>query len=82
MTLLMAWQNLEIGERRARLRALQALAHVLAGRRAGDLVNALRAAETDPAALTICDAALDALPTIPRRRILATFFETLPISAR
>jgi len=43
-----------------------------------DLFAALREAETDPAASPSCDAALDALATIPRRRILASIASTLP----
>jgi len=45
---------------------------------AHDLVAALRPAETDPAALPTCDAALNALATIPRRRTLAIIASTLP----
>jgi hypothetical protein len=82
MSLLAAWQNLEAGERRARLRALQALTRVLAGPAGRHLIDALREAETEAAALVLCDVALDALAPVPRRRILGTFLETLPGSAR
>jgi hypothetical protein len=82
MTLLASWGNLPDAERRARYRALQALAQGLAGPSANELVNALCAAGADLTVLARCDAALDALATVPRRRILATFLETLPVRAR
>jgi hypothetical protein len=47
-----------------------------------ELVNFLRRAEEDIGTLPACDTALDALASLPRRRILATFLETLPVSAQ
>jgi hypothetical protein len=78
MRLLAAWHDIDAGERLARLRCLQALARVLGGPAAEQLVAALRQAETDAAALPAADAQLDAMPTIPRRRILSSFAATLP----
>jgi hypothetical protein len=78
MTLLAAWHTLDAAELRARCRAMQALARLLGGPVAAQLVAALRQAETDPASLPHCDVALDAVPTILLRRILASFAATLP----
>jgi hypothetical protein len=82
MTLLADWHDLPDTERCARLRAMQALTRILASPAGHQLTEALRAVETNPAALPICDAALDGLATIPRRRILASFAATLPVSKR
>src|SRR5258708_7526351 len=61
------------GERVAQLRALRALARVLAGPASAGLCEALRAAEGDPAALERAAAELARLPTVPMRRLLASF---------
>jgi len=61
-----------------RLQAVQAIVRLLADPSARDLVAPLRTAETDSAALPSCAPALDALATIPRRRILANPASTLP----
>jgi len=77
-----AWHDLPDAERRARLRALQALVRILAGPAGRELVSVLRQAEANTAALPAADAEIDALPTVTRRRILSTFLETLPASAQ
>ena len=74
--------DLEPAERLAQLRALQALARVLAGPAAVALIAALRQAEADTSALPAVDLALDALPTVPRRRILCTLAAILPGAER
>jgi hypothetical protein len=80
MTLLAAWHDLPDAERRARLRAMQALTRVLVGPAGRQLTEVFRPSETNPAALPSCDAALDGLAPVPRRRILASFAATLPAS--
>jgi len=82
VTLVAAWQRLPEAERRARCRAMQACVRLLAGPPGKELIDALRQAEGDPAALPLCDGALDALATVPRRRILASFLKTLPGNGR
>ena len=79
--MLAAWANLEMSERRARLRGLQGLTHIPAGPAGRELVAMLRQDEADTAVPPAADAEVDALPTVTRRRILATFLETLPQSA-
>lgn len=64
--------RLPAGERRARWRALRALATVFAGP-ASPLVAALHDAETDRAAARRALKLLDAVPPLPRRRILSLF---------
>ena len=81
MTLLAAWHTLDEAERRARLRSLAMGARLLAGEKAAPLIAALALAEGDPAALADADAELARLPTLPMRRLLATFAATLPPSA-
>ena len=59
------------GERIARFRALQALVRVLTG--PGPLVAALAKAETDPAAADEAAFLLSRMPSLTRRRVLATY---------
>ena len=59
-------------ERRCRLRELRALATLLLGP-AHRQPRSLPAAVTDPTAAPAALAALDHLPALPRRRLLATF---------
>ena len=59
-------------ERCARLRAMQALALVLA-RPHTEFVVALRRAESDPASLPQALELLERLPAVTRRRLLATY---------
>jgi hypothetical protein len=68
---LASWAVLDAGERKARCRALAALAHVFAGRVADDLVVAAERAEGDIAWLSDADVALGRLPAIPLRRTLS-----------
>ena len=65
--------DLDEAERRARLRCLRGLSRVLAGPRAADLCRYLAAAEHDTAALPLALAALDRLPSVDRRQIVATY---------
>lgn len=65
--------NLDAAERRARLRALRAIVRLLVGPRADALTALLRQAEENEAAATAALAAFDRLPTVTRRRALATF---------
>lgn len=60
-------------ERRARLRCLRGLARVLSGPRAADLCRHLAAAEHDAGALPLALSALDRLPSVDRRQIVATY---------
>jgi hypothetical protein len=76
MMLLATWESLPAAERVARLRSLEVLIRVFAGPTA-TAYETLRAAESDTALLPVADAALSALPTVPLRRVLATFAETL-----
>ena len=77
MNLLEGWHDLDTTERTARLRALQMGARLLAGPKADALVAALALAEADPAALAAADAELARLPTVPMRKLLASFCATL-----
>jgi len=63
--------NIPPAERVARFRALRALVRVLTG--PGPLVVALARAETDPAAADEAAALLSRLPSLSRRRVLATY---------
>ena len=65
--------DLDTAERRARLRAMQALARVHCGPRGADLVRLLAQAETDSAALEPALTALDRLPSNDRRHVLASY---------
>lgn len=65
--------NIEPAERLARLRSLRAMARLIAGPTGAILVDRLRQAETDIGVLPEALAALDALPTLPRRRLLASY---------
>ena len=65
--------GLEAVEQRARLRAMRALARVLCGPRAADLVHLLAQAEADPTALEPALAALDRLASYDRRNVLASY---------
>ena len=65
-------------ERVARLRSLRALARVLCGPQGRELELALARAERDTSGeLPKIDKLIDALPPIPRRRLLATWVKTL-----
>jgi hypothetical protein len=64
--------NLEPAERLARLRSLRALAGVFCHRHP-ELAVALRAAERDLAALEAAALALEQVPTVNRRRLLASY---------
>jgi hypothetical protein len=59
-------------ERCVQLRSLAALAAVLVGS-SNPLVTALRCAERDDDALARAYALLEALPSLPKRRLLATY---------
>ncbi|MCJ2023936.1 hypothetical protein [Methylobacterium sp. J-067] len=65
--------GLDAAERKARLRAMRALARVHCGPRAADLVRLLAQAEADPAALEPALAALDRLAANDLRHILASY---------
>lgn len=65
--------GIDMAERRARLRAMRALARVHCGPRAADLVRLLAQAEADPAALEPALAALDRLAANDRRHVLASY---------
>ena len=64
-------------ERTARLRELRMAARLLLGPR-HELTRALASAIADPDALGDALAILDALPALPRRRLLATLVSVLP----
>ncbi len=65
-------QHLADGERRARWRSLAALAIVYAGG-AHPLLRACVAAEDDPAAASTAWLALESLPALTKRRLLAAY---------
>lgn len=67
--------GLEPAERLARLRCLRTLAHMLCGPAGLALQASIRRAETEPtdAALYAVLTELDALPSIPRRHVLASY---------
>jgi hypothetical protein len=65
--------DLDRAELRARLRAMRALARVLCGPRATDLVRLLAQAEADATALEPALAALDRLPSSDRRHLLGSY---------
>jgi hypothetical protein len=68
------WEwSLDPVERIARLRALRALARVLGGPVATDLCEALRQAETDPAANATALAELKRLPSKVYQSVLASY---------
>ncbi len=60
-------------ERVARLRCLRTIAHLLLGPRGMPLKAALLRAETGEVALDHAHAAIDALPSLDRRRVLASY---------
>jgi hypothetical protein len=64
-------------ECRARLRSLRIGVRILCGPLARELELALARAERDPAELSRIDGLIDALPPFPRRRLLATWAQTL-----
>lgn len=64
--------GIDPAERLARTRCMRVLAMVFA-RPHADLIATLRDAEHNPAALSTALDLLDALPALPRRRIIATF---------
>lgn len=65
--------GLEAAEFRARLRALRAIAHLCLGPRGEHLTETLRLSEHDADRLPAALAAIDALASLDRRRVLATF---------
>ncbi|MEH3145205.1 MAG: hypothetical protein PGN34_07610 [Methylobacterium frigidaeris] len=65
--------DLSTAERRARLRCLRGLVHVLCGPRGQDLAELLDRAELDGGALRESVGALARLEPIDRRRVLATY---------
>lgn len=65
--------SLDLAERRARLRALRSVVHLLIGPRAGQLRALLKEAESDAALLPAALKALDALTPLDRRRVLASY---------
>ena len=71
------WAEIDPAERRARCRTLAALVRVFAGRAGEEAAAVLRAAEADPAMLAAADEALDALPSVPLRRALSSFAESI-----
>lgn len=66
-------ENLDAGERLARLRALRQTARLLTGPRAADLCRLLALAETDPAALEPACLALNVMAANDRRQIWAAY---------
>jgi hypothetical protein len=68
-------------ERTARLRELRLASLLLLGRR-HTLTQAVAAALIDPAAVVGALDELDALPALPRRRLLATIAAILPTESR
>ncbi len=65
--------DLDLGERRARLRALRQTARLLAGPRAADLCRLLASAETDPASLEPACDALNRMAANDKRAIWASY---------
>lgn len=65
--------NLSTAERRARLRCLRGLVHVLCGPRGQDLAEMLDRAEFDGGALRESVDELARLEPLDRRRVLATY---------
>ncbi|MEI7606641.1 MAG: hypothetical protein WCJ64_04585 [Rhodospirillaceae bacterium] len=65
--------GIDDAERLARLRSLRALALVHCGPHGDVLRVALRAAETKPEALAIALEAINGLPAVPRRHLLASY---------
>ena len=65
--------GLSTAERRARLRCLRGLVHVLCGPRGQDLAEMLDRAEFDGGALRESVEALARLEPMDRRRVLATY---------
>jgi len=76
--LLVNWHDLDAAERLARLWSLRVAVRILAGGAGSRVEDAITAAEADVTLLPAADAALDTLPTITSRRVLATFAATLP----
>ena len=73
MTAFGPWtSNLDAPERRARIRSMRAIALLLA-RPHRQLISALAAAESDPAALERAAGLLEGLPSLTRRRVLASY---------
>jgi len=69
--------DIDPAERLARTRTLRALVRVYTGPKHPTLLESLRRAEADPAALAEAASLFDALPAIPRRHILASYAETM-----
>lgn len=65
--------DLDRAEYVARCRSMRGLARLLAGDRAGSLCDALKTAEDDKGLLVAALVALDALASLDRRRILASY---------
>ncbi|MFE1603339.1 hypothetical protein [Methylobacterium sp. ID0610] len=60
-------------ERVARCRGLAAVVHLITGPRDNEAVRLLRVAEHDPSALAEAAKAINALPTIDKRGVWATY---------
>jgi hypothetical protein len=69
--------GIDAAERVARLRAMRAFAMVWA-RPNQDFIAALARAESDPAALATAATLLNAIPALPRRRMLASYQQLSP----
>lgn len=65
--------GLDPAERVARCRGLAAVIHLIAGPRGAEAVRLLRSAETNPATLSAAAAAINALPTIDKRHVWASY---------
>jgi len=65
------WSSLDVAERRLQLRTLAGIAACHVGSNT-NLVRLLRAAEHDDIALTQAQDVFEALPSLTRRRMLAT----------
>lgn len=65
--------GLDVGERKARLRALRMAAGLLCGQRATALVTQLRAAEADEGVIDVAEAEFSRLGAIDQRRILSSY---------
>ena len=66
-------RGLDPAERTACLRCLRAIVHLTAGPRGAALVALLRRAEQDPTALAPAITALNALASLDRRHVLASY---------
>ncbi|SFV14533.1 hypothetical protein SAMN02799631_05895 [Methylobacterium sp. 174MFSha1.1] len=64
---------LEPAERIARCRGLEAVVHLITGPDGNEAVRLLRTAERDPAALPAAARAINALPSMTKRHIWASY---------